>query len=47
MIRTTYGDHKRCKETYFSTYQGMYFTGDGVKRDHDGYLRILGRVDDV
>jgi acetyl-CoA synthetase len=47
MIRTTYGDHKRCKETYFSTYKGMYFTGDGVKRDHDGYLRILGRVDDV
>ena len=47
MIRTTYGDHQRCKETYFSNYKGMYFTGDGVKRDHDGYLRILGRVDDV
>ena len=47
IIRTTYGDHKRCKDTYFSTYPGMYFTGDGVKRDHDGYLRILGRVDDV
>ena len=47
MIRTTYGDHQRCKDTYFSTYPGMYFTGDGVKRDHDGYLRILGRVDDV
>ena len=47
MIRTTYGDHKRCKETYFSNYPGMYFTGDGVKRDHDGYFRILGRVDDV
>ena len=47
MIRTTYGDHKRCKDTYFSTYPGMYFTGDGAKRDHDGYLRILGRVDDV
>ncbi len=47
MLRTTYGDHKRCKETYFSTYPGMYFTGDGAKRDHDGYLRILGRVDDV
>jgi acetyl-CoA synthetase len=47
IIRTTYGDHNRCKETYFSTYKGMYFTGDGVKRDHDGYLRILGRVDDV
>ena len=47
IIRTTYGDHKRCKETYFSTYPGMYFTGDGAKRDHDGYFRILGRVDDV
>jgi acetyl-CoA synthetase len=47
IIRTTYGDHKRCKDTYFSTYPGMYFTGDGAKRDHDGYLRILGRVDDV
>ncbi len=43
MIRTTYGDHERCKQTYFSTYKGMYFTGDGVKRDHDGYYRILGR----
>ena len=47
MIRTTYGDHQRCKDTYFSTYPGMYFTGDGAKRDHDGYIRILGRVDDV
>ena len=47
ILRTTYGDHKRCKETYFSSYPGLYFTGDGVKRDHDGYLRILGRVDDV
>ncbi|MBS9522669.1 acetate--CoA ligase [Litoribacter alkaliphilus] len=47
MLRTTYGDHERCKQTYFSTYKGMYFTGDGVKRDHDGYYRILGRVDDV
>ncbi|WP_339924825.1 acetate--CoA ligase [uncultured Cyclobacterium sp.] len=47
MIRTTYGDHERCKQTYFATYKGMYFTGDGVKRDHDGYYRILGRVDDV
>lgn len=47
MIRTTYGDHERCKQTYFSTYKGLYFTGDGVKRDHDGYYRILGRVDDV
>lgn len=47
MIRTTYGDHDRCKQTYFTAYKGMYFTGDGVKRDHDGYYRILGRVDDV
>ncbi|MCM0059844.1 MAG: acetate--CoA ligase [Algoriphagus sp.] len=47
MIRTTYGDHERCKQTYFSTYKNKYFTGDGVKRDHDGYYRILGRVDDV
>ena len=47
MIRTTYGDHERCRQTYFSTYENMYFTGDGVKRDHDGYYRILGRVDDV
>ncbi|MEQ8628361.1 acetate--CoA ligase [Ekhidna sp.] len=47
IIRTTYGDHERCRQTYFSTYKGMYFTGDGAKRDHDGYLRILGRVDDV
>lgn len=47
MIRTTYGDHERCKSTYFSTYKGLYFTGDGVKRDEDGYYRILGRVDDV
>lgn len=47
MLRTTYGDHDRCKQTYFAAYKGMYFTGDGVKRDHDGYYRILGRVDDV
>ncbi|PIQ47400.1 MAG: acetate--CoA ligase [Cytophagales bacterium CG12_big_fil_rev_8_21_14_0_65_40_12] len=47
MIRTTYGDHEKCKKEYFSAYKGMYFTGDGAKRDHDGYLRILGRVDDV
>ena len=47
ILRTTYGDHERCINTYFSHYKGMYFTGDGVKRDHDGYLRILGRVDDV
>lgn len=47
MLRTTWGDHKRCKETYFSTYPGMYFTGDGCLRDEDGYYRITGRVDDV
>ena len=47
MLRTTYGDHERCRQTYFSAYKNMYFTGDGAKRDHDGYLRILGRVDDV
>ena len=47
MIRTTYGDHEKCRNVYFSAYKGMYFTGDGAKRDHDGYLRILGRVDDV
>ena len=47
MIRTTYGDHERCKQNYFSTYPGLYFTGDGCKRDEDGYYRITGRVDDV
>jgi acetyl-CoA synthetase len=47
MLRTTYGDHDRCKQTYFSNFNGYYFTGDGVKRDEDGYYRILGRVDDV
>lgn len=47
MIRTTYGDHERCKQTYFSTFKGYYFTGDGCRRDEDGYYRILGRVDDV
>lgn len=47
MLRTTYGDHERCKQTYFSTFKNLYFTGDGVKRDEDGYYRILGRVDDV
>lgn len=47
MLRTTYGDHERCRQTYFGTYPGLYFTGDGVKRDEDGYYRILGRVDDV
>ena len=46
-MRTVYGDHKRFKETYFSTYPGMYFTGDGARRDEDGYYWITGRVDDV
>jgi acetyl-CoA synthetase len=47
MARTIWGDHNRFIKTYFSTYPGYYFTGDGVKRDEDGYYRILGRVDDV
>jgi acetyl-CoA synthetase len=47
MLRTTYGDHDRCIKTYFSTYKGLYFTGDGCKRDLDGNYRITGRVDDV
>ncbi len=47
MLRTTYGDHERCKQTYFSTYPDLYFTGDGCLRDKDGYYRITGRVDDV
>jgi acetyl-CoA synthetase len=47
MLRTLYGDHERCRTTYFDTFKGLYFTGDGVKRDEDGYYRILGRVDDV
>ena len=45
--RTIYGDHERFVETYFSTYKGTYFTGDGCKRDADGYYWITGRVDDV
>jgi len=47
MLRTTYGDHERCRQTYFSSYPGKYFTGDGCLRDEDGYYRITGRVDDV
>jgi len=47
MLRTTYGDHERCKQTYFSTYENLYFTGDGCLRNEDGYYRITGRVDDV
>jgi acetyl-CoA synthetase len=47
MMRTVYGDHERFRRTYFSTYPGMYFTGDGCRRDADGYYWITGRVDDV
>ncbi len=47
ILRTTYGDHKRMQQTYFSTYPGMYFTGDGCLRDDNGFYRITGRVDDV
>lgn len=47
MARTIYGDHKRFKDTYFSTFPGKYFTGDGSKRDDEGYYRITGRVDDI
>ncbi len=46
-IRSVYGDHKRCIDTYFSAYPGYYFTGDGARRDDDGYYWITGRVDDV
>jgi acetyl-CoA synthetase len=46
-MRTVYGDHERFIQTYFSTYPGMYFTGDGCRRDADGYYWITGRVDDV
>jgi acetyl-CoA synthetase len=46
-MRTVFGDHKRFVETYFSTFKGMYFTGDGAKRDEDGFYWITGRVDDV
>jgi acetyl-CoA synthetase len=46
-MRTVYGDHQRFKDTYFSTYPGYYFTGDGARRDEDGYYWITGRVDDV
>ncbi len=47
MMRTVYGDHKRFVETYFATYKGKYFTGDGCRRDADGYYWITGRSDDV
>lgn len=47
MLRTTYGDHERCRNTYFSAFKGKYFTGDGARRDQDGHIRVIGRVDDV
>ncbi|MCX7744443.1 MAG: acetate--CoA ligase [Flavobacteriales bacterium] len=47
MIRTTYGDHERCRQNYFAAFSGYYFTGDGARRDKDGFYRIIGRVDDV
>ena len=46
-IRTVYGDHQRCVDTYYTTYPGYYFTGDGARRDEDGFYWITGRVDDV
>lgn len=47
MLRTIYGDDKRYRQEYWSRYPGLYFTGDGAKRDKHGYFWILGRVDDV
>jgi len=47
MIRTTYGDHERCRQVYFSAFDNKYFTGDGARRDSEGRYRIIGRVDDV
>ncbi|MCL4106278.1 UNVERIFIED_CONTAM: hypothetical protein GTU68_061120 [Idotea baltica] len=47
ILRTTYGDHERCRNTYFSAFKGYYFTGDGARRDSDGMIRVIGRVDDV
>ena len=47
IIRTTYGDHERCRKNYFSAYENLYFTGDGASRDEEGNYRITGRVDDV
>ncbi len=47
MMRTLYGQHARFKETYFTAYEGLYFTGDGCRRDEDGYYWVTGRVDDV
>jgi len=47
IIRTTFGDHERCRQNYFAAFAGLYFTGDGCRRDEEGYYRIIGRVDDV
>jgi acetyl-CoA synthetase len=47
ILRSTWGDHERCRQTYFATYPGLYFTGDGALRDEEGNYRITGRVDDV
>ena len=47
ILRTTYGDHERCRTNYFATYPGYYFTGDGALKDENGFYRITGRVDDV
>jgi acetyl-CoA synthetase len=47
ILRTTYGDHERCRKNYFATYEGLYFTGDGALKDKNGFYRITGRVDDV
>jgi acetyl-CoA synthetase len=47
IARTVYGDHERYKQTYFTTYPGYYFTGDGAHRDANGYYQMTGRVDDV
>jgi acetyl-CoA synthetase len=47
ILRTTYGDHERCRQNYFATYENLYFTGDGALKDDQGFYRITGRVDDV
>jgi len=47
ILRTTWGDHERCRQNYFAAFKNLYFTGDGARRDADGYYRIIGRVDDV
>jgi len=47
ILRTTYGDHERCRTNYFATYKNLYFTGDGALKDENGFYRITGRVDDV